>query len=52
MNWIKKTLILLLGRLVMITGLIEVLYICFMIWLAVCIICEVIKIFMNQHVIK
>lgn len=52
MNWIKTTLILLLGWLVMITGLIEVLYICFMIWLAVCVICEVIKIFINHQVIK
>lgn len=52
MEWIKTTLILLLGWLVMITGLIEVLYIWFMIWLAVCIICEAIKNLVNHQVIK
>ncbi len=47
MNWIKTTLILLLGWLVMITGLIEALYIGFMIWLAMWLICEVINTFKN-----
>ncbi len=47
MNWIKTTLILLLGWLVMITGFIEALYIGFMIWLAMCLICEVINTFKN-----
>lgn len=52
MEWIKTTLILLLGWLVMITGMIEYLLIGCMIWLGICIICEVINILINQFTSK
>ncbi len=52
MNWIKTTLILLLGWLVMITGIIEYLFIGCMVWLVVCLLCEILNYIRKQQVIK
>lgn len=43
MEWIKTTLILLLGWLVMVTGLIEWLFLGFLVWLGLCLVFEVIN---------
>ncbi|MDM3239340.1 hypothetical protein [Citrobacter sp. Cf081] len=43
MEWIKTTLILLLGWLVMVTGLIEWLFLGFLVWLGLCLVVEVIN---------
>ena len=52
MEWIKTTLILLLGWLVMVTGIIEYLFIGCMVWLVVCLICEILNNIRKQRVIK
>ncbi|WP_407206299.1 MULTISPECIES: hypothetical protein [Citrobacter] len=52
MEWIKTTLILLLGWLVMVTGIIEYLFISCMAWLVVCLICEILNNIRKRRVIK
>jgi preprotein translocase subunit SecG len=52
MEWIKTTLILLLGWLVMITGMIEYLFIGCMVWLVLCLVVEVINNYTKQQIIK
>ncbi len=43
MEWIETTLILLLGWLVMITGITEYLFIGYMVWLVLCLISEILN---------
>lgn len=52
MEWIKTTLILLLGWLVMVTGLIEWLFLGFLVWLGLCLVVEVINNIGKQLVVK
>lgn len=52
MECIKTTLILLFGWLVMITGMIEYLFIGCMVWLVVCLICEILNIIKKQRLEK
>ncbi|EPQ3345983.1 TPA: hypothetical protein ACHTJK_002855 [Citrobacter freundii] len=52
MEWIKTTLILLLGWLVMVTGIIEYLFIGCMVWLVVCLICDILNNIRKRQVIK
>lgn len=52
MKLIKTTLILLLGWLVMVTGLIEWLFLGFLVWLGLCLVAEVINNLIKQQVVK
>lgn len=52
MECIKTTLILLLGWLVMITGMIEYLFIGCMVWFVVCLICEILNVIKKQRLEK
>ena len=52
MEWIKTTILILLGFIIMVTGIIEYLFLGCIVWLGLILVCTVLNFFVKQRVTK
>lgn len=52
MEWIKTTILILLGFIIMVTGIIEYLFLMYIVWLGFILVCIILNYFIKQRFTK
>ncbi len=52
MEWIKTTILILLGFIIMVTGIIKYLFLVYIVWLGLMVVCIILNYFIKQDLTK